>query len=100
MLFLTTLGLVALVSNSLQLSSMRLTLPGLPLVLLFVATSLYALYRVRKALGLLALVWVIAGVSFQQHANWKPYLAGRATIFRFRRGTQFHGLLRNRNNSR
>ncbi len=81
MLFLTTLGLVALVSNSLQLSSMRLTLPGLPLVLLFVATSLYALYRVRKALGLLALVWVIAGVNFQQSANMQTYLAGRATNF-------------------
>ena len=55
--------------------TMRLTIPGLALLIPCIAISLYQLYRIRKMLGLIALVWVLAGTAYQQSDEWARYLS-------------------------
>ncbi len=67
--FLIMLALIAHFTNLIVASGMRHHLAGwLPLAL-FIVTGLYALYCFRKWLGLLALLWVIAGLVFQMPAD-------------------------------
>ena len=79
--FLIVLALLAHFTDFVAMSSMRYHLASwLPFVL-FIAAGLYGLYRFRKWLGLLALLWIIAGLAFQQTAHWKQYLAGYIAEF-------------------
>lgn len=55
--------------------TLRLTIPGLALLIPCIAISLYQLYRLRKMLGLIALVWVLAGTAYQQSDEWARYLS-------------------------
>lgn len=55
--------------------TMRLTTPGLALFVPCIAISLYQLYRLRKLLGLIALVWILAGTAYQQSDEWTRYLS-------------------------
>ena len=55
--------------------TMRLTITGLAFFIPLVAFSLYQLYRLRKMLGLIALVWVLAGIAYQQADEWTRYLS-------------------------
>ena len=55
--------------------TMRLAIPGLALLIPCIAISLYQLYRLRKMLGLIALVWVLAGIAYQQTGEWTGYLS-------------------------
>ena len=55
--------------------TMRLTIPGLALLIPCIAISLYQLYRLRKMLGLIALVWLLAGTAYQQSDEWARYLS-------------------------
>ena len=55
--------------------TMRLTIPGLTLLIPCIAISLYQLYRLRQMLGLIALVWVLAGIAYQQSGQWTRYLS-------------------------
>lgn len=57
--------------------STRYWLPGLPIVVLFQAAGLDALYRRRKLLGALIVLWVAAGLSFAASADWTLYMKGR-----------------------
>ena len=76
--FLIILALTAHFTDWIVASGMRYLLTGwLPLAL-FIVTGLYALYCFRKWLGLLTLLWVIAGLSFQITVK---ELAGRARNF-------------------
>lgn len=52
---------------------MRYILTGLPAISLFVAAGLTTLYRIRRWLGLLVLLWVVAGISFQQNDDIGRY---------------------------
>ena len=80
-LFLAVLGLVAQITNSLSTNNMRLAMSAVPLVTLFSAAGLYAIYRKRRLLGLLPILWILAGIHFQQNTEWRPHLAGRTTNF-------------------
>ena len=67
--FLIILALIARSTDWIVKSGMRYHLGSwLPLVL-FIVSGLYALYCFRKWLGLLALLWVIAGLVFQTPAD-------------------------------
>ncbi len=55
--------------------AMRLIIPGLALLIPGIAISVYQLYRLRKLLGLIALVWVLAGTAYQQSEEWTGYLS-------------------------
>ncbi len=55
--------------------AMRLIIPGLTLLIPGIAISVYQLYRLRKMLGLIALVWVLAGTAYQQSEEWTGYLS-------------------------
>ena len=76
-IFIIVLGLTAWLTGALGDHSMRLTLSGWPPTILFLTAGLYALYRVRQSLGLIVIVWILAGLIFQQSAVWRPYLEGR-----------------------
>ncbi len=78
--FLIILALIARSMDWIVKSGMRYHLGSwLPLAL-FIVTGLYALYCFRKWLGLLALLWVIAGLVFQT-TTVEEYLTGRAYNF-------------------
>ena len=79
--FLTALAIFAHFTDFVAMSSMRYQLASWPLFVLFIAAGLYGLYRFRKYLGLLTLLWIIAGLAFQQTADWNQYLAGYADDF-------------------
>ena len=79
--FLLTLALTAALaaeSTALVITpNMRHQLSGwLPFVL-FSAAGFYSLYRFRKWLGLLILLWIIAGAAFQRTPAWNPYVHDR-----------------------
>ena len=82
LIFLAGLGLIAEFTPLVSKFGMRYHLVGLfPLVLLFVA-GLSVLYGFRKKLGLLLLLWIVAGLSFQMTADWRQYLStGRVSPF-------------------
>ena len=78
--FLLTLALTAALTAETALvitPNMRHQLSGwLPFVL-FAAAGFYSLYRFRKWLGLLTLLWIIAGAAFQRTPAWNPYVHDR-----------------------
>ncbi len=76
-IYIIVLGFTAWLTGGLGAHSMRLTMSGWPPTILFLSAGLYALYRVRKSLGLIVIVWILAGLIFQQTAVWRPYLEGR-----------------------
>ena len=55
--------------------TMRLTTPGFALLIPCIAISICQLYRLRRLLGLIALVWVLAGLAYQQSGEWTRYLS-------------------------
>ena len=60
---------------------MRYLLSGWFFLILLLVAGLVALYRYRKWLGVLVLLWVVAGASFQVNVDWKDYIAGRRNSF-------------------
>ncbi|MCY4019354.1 MAG: hypothetical protein OXG39_08090 [Chloroflexi bacterium] len=80
-LYLLSLGLVAESSTLIVKDGMRYHLAGfLPLVLLL-AGGIYGLYRFRRFLGLLVLLWLIAGIEMQANARWWDYIVLRSQVF-------------------
>ena len=79
--FLIVLALLAHFTDFVAMSSMRYHLASWPIFVLLIAAGLYGLYRFRRYLGLLTLLWIIAGLAFQQTADWNQYLAGYADDF-------------------
>ncbi len=79
--FLLALGLVAGLTDALHPSRMRFALVGwIPIVLCLAAAHL-GLMRRGIWLGLLTLLWLAAGVSFQQMPDWQPFFNGRELSF-------------------
>ena len=79
--FLLCLALAAMSTEAITRGGMRYQLAGMPLFALFIAAGLTALYRVRRWLAVTALLWLVAGLMFQRHANWWDYLPGRSLAF-------------------
>ncbi len=79
--FLLTLAALAQLGSFIAADTMRYHLVGWIPFVLFLAAGLYGLYRFKRWLGLLALLWVAASFSFQSGSNWYRYLADRAFQF-------------------
>ena len=79
--FVLGLGLTAELTDFVHSSGMRHQLPGWYALALFVAAGLYAAYTFRKWCALLLLLWVASGIGFQETANWRDFIAGRARSF-------------------
>ena len=80
-IFALELGLTAKFSSIITTTGMRHHLPAWLAAQLVVAAGLYAFYRFRRWLALLTLLWIIAGVLFQNNANWRDIIAGRTSAF-------------------
>lgn len=78
---LALLALAAL-TDTLDPSKMRLALAGFPVMVLCWSVALFALAARRWWLGLLTLLWIAAGLGFQQLPGWNPYTDGRGLAFR------------------
>ena len=68
------LTLIAEYSGFIRLEEMRYHLVGMLPFTLTVTAGLYGLYLFRRWLGLLVLLWVIAGAVFQQMNDWSKYV--------------------------
>ena len=64
------------VTSLVQIKAMRYQLVGWPLLVMAIVAGLYAIYRYRNWLGLLVLLWPIAGASYHVNTNWKPFIGG------------------------
>ncbi len=86
--FLLLLPLLALgilvasgVTGVVSEGQMRYLLVGMPIVVGFIAAGLFALYRLRRWLGMLALVWLVAGIAFMRTADWEHLIQGRTWAY-------------------
>ena len=61
---------------------MRYLQVGMPIVVGFFAAGVFALYRLRRWLGLLMLLmWLVAGLSFMRAADWELLIQGRTWAY-------------------
>ena len=81
-LFVAAIMLVSDMGKLLTVGSMRYFLVGIPIVMAFVATGLYSLYRLERSLVLLVLLWIAGGLFFARNGDWTTYLAGNHRKFR------------------
>ena len=81
LLFLLVLFAVAQISGLILYNGMRYALTGFVPFVLLAAWCHFALYRRRKWLALLVLLWLPAATHFQATANWGDYVAGRIYSF-------------------
>ena len=83
LLFLPVIGFVAYVTGGLiRASTMRMLLPSLPAMTMISAVGVAALFRIRQLLGLLVILWVVAGISFQSSPELSAYFnSGRLKPF-------------------
>ncbi|MDE2855848.1 MAG: glycosyltransferase family 39 protein [Chloroflexota bacterium] len=75
--FLLAFSLVAHFSEDFGASKVRLALAGWPVLIALIAIGLVSWIRWRKWLASFALLWILAGLSFQQTADWRALFAGR-----------------------
>ncbi|MCY4019357.1 MAG: hypothetical protein OXG39_08105 [Chloroflexi bacterium] len=80
-LYLLVLCIFAEITPFVAESGMRHQFPAWHALALVVSAGLYVFYCMRRWLGILLLIWVVAGVLFQMTANWKNLLAGRIVAF-------------------
>ena len=74
--FLLILGLLTDATSLVQTKGMRYQLAGWPLMILAMVAGLFALYSYRKWLGVLVVLWVIAGARYHVNTDWKPFIGG------------------------
>ncbi len=74
-------GLAAEVTGVISAGHMRYLLVGVPVVVVFAAAGHYALYRLRKSLALLVLLWLAAGLYFAGSADWLAWIQGRVISY-------------------
>ena len=79
--FVLALGLVAELTGILAPNKMRYALAGWIPIALCLAAAQYGLMQWRSWLGLLSLLWLVAGISFQQNTDWDSYFSGRELSF-------------------
>ncbi len=75
--FLLILGVVTDATSFVHTSAMRYQLAGWPLLILAMATGLFALYCHHRLLGVLVVLWLIAGINFHINNDWKQYIGGQ-----------------------
>ncbi len=80
-LLVVNIGLANVVTGIVSDGQMRYLLVGTPIVVGFLAAGLFALYRLRRWLGLLALLWLVAGLSFMRTADWEHLIQGRTWAY-------------------
>ena len=76
-IFLIVLWVIADVTTFVSLQSMRFHLAAWHFSLLILAAGYFSFFRKRRRLGAFALLWIVAGISFQNSASWDAYVAGR-----------------------
>jgi len=79
--FLLALGLIAELTGILYPNNMRYAMAGWIPIMLCLAAAHFGLLQRRAWLGLLTLLWLAAGVSFQQIPDWQPFFNGRELAF-------------------
>lgn len=79
--FVLALGLAAELAGILAPNTMRYALAGWIPILLCLAVAQLGLMQWRNWLGLLTLLWLAAGFSFQQNTDWAGYFSGRDLSF-------------------
>ncbi len=79
--FVLALALTAQLSDALDGAKMRFALVGWIPVTLLAAGGVYGLAQRRTWLALLSLLWLAAGLAFQQTTDWQPYFNGRELSF-------------------
>ena len=75
--FVLAFSVVAQLSGDFGVSKVRLALAGWPAFIVVIAAGCYSWVRWRKWLASLLLLWIVAGASFQQEADWRALFAGR-----------------------
>ena len=73
-LFIVAIGVASGIAGFLSASSIRYLLSGMPILAVFYASGFYALYRLRRWLGLLvAILWLSAGLHFGTAGDWNTF---------------------------
>ncbi len=81
-LLIAGIATASAVTGVVSTGQMRYFLLGTPIVAGFIATGIFALYRLRRWLGLLALMmWLAAGLHFNSTFNWHFLVQGRIQSF-------------------
>lgn len=80
-LLVASIGVVSVATGVVSEGQMRYMLVGMPIVVGFIATGLYALYRLRRWLGLLTLLWLVAGIIFMQTTDWELLIQARTWAY-------------------
>lgn len=79
--YLILFSLVALLSQSLGSDTARFTFGGWPALILIIASGLYGLSCWRRWLAVVVVLWIAAGASYQQVADWGAFIAERERPF-------------------
>ena len=76
-----SIGLAALLAQSINTQHARYLLAGYPIAALFFAAALHALFRYRWWLAALAIVWVANGLAYQRSEAWWQTIMLRSQVF-------------------
>ncbi len=80
-LLMVNIGVISEASGVADPSRMRYFLVATPILAVFIAMGIYCLHRLRRWLALLTLLWLGAGLSFMQTADWDLLLEGRTNAY-------------------
>ena len=80
-IFLVVLWLLTDATPLVSERTMRYQLHAWLFMVIGLSAGLFALYSYRKWLGLLVLLWPLAGVSFNMNGDWSTYIADRTFSF-------------------
>ncbi len=80
-LLVVSIGVASVATGVVSEGQMRYMLVGMPIVVGFIAAGLFALYRLRRWLGMLALLWLVTGLSFMRSADWELLIQGRTWAY-------------------
>ena len=79
--YLLAMGVMAETTSLILKDSMRHHLASSLPFALFVVAGIYGLYRIRKWLALVVILWIIAGLDMQNTARWWDYIVLRSQVF-------------------
>ncbi len=83
-IFALLLAAMPLIWDALTAGFVRLTLAGLPLAVICVSAGLTILHRIKRTLGLIALLCsILAGISLQQNLDWSRFNTGGYLRYQF-----------------
>lgn len=79
--YLLAMGVMAETTSLILKDSMRHHLASSLPFALFVVAGINGLYRIRKWLAVVVILWIIAGVEMQNSARWWDYIVLRSQVF-------------------